>query len=85
MISLVDDALIEQMRQKLGRDTGRELPEIGNREEDSRARRIASYLDLLDDLVDDHEVTRMEIGFRLLSTLGTGRRKRSRPVRGSKV
>jgi hypothetical protein len=53
VISLVDDALIEQMRHKLSRDAGRELPEIGNREEDSRARRIASYLDLLDDLVSE--------------------------------
>jgi hypothetical protein len=53
VISLVDDALIEQMRQKLGRAAGRDLPEIGVRQEDSRARRIASYLDLLDDLVEE--------------------------------
>jgi hypothetical protein len=58
VISLVDDALIEQMRHKLGRDSGRPVDEIGHREEDSRARRIASYLDLLDDLVSD-QVERM--------------------------
>ncbi len=50
-ISLVDDVLIEQMRKRISGDTGLPFQEIGDREEDSRAKRITSYLNLLDDVV----------------------------------
>jgi hypothetical protein len=46
------------MRQKLGRTFGRECPAIAERDDDARARRIASYLDLLDDLVE-HQIERV--------------------------
>jgi len=51
VVSLVDDVLIEQMRQRLSRLSGRTYAEIGNDEEDSRARRITSYLNMMDDMV----------------------------------
>ena len=48
VISLVDDALIEQMRQRISEEAGEEFTPIGAREDDARARRITAYLDLLD-------------------------------------
>ena len=50
-ISLVDDVLIEQMRRRVSQDTGQPFEEIGDRDEDSRARRITSYLNLMDDVI----------------------------------
>ena len=50
-ISLVDDVLIEQMRRRVSQDTGQPFEEIADRDEDSRARRITSYLNLMDDVV----------------------------------
>ena len=52
VVSLVDDVLIEQMRRHLSRDSGREYEEIGQEEDDSRARRITSYLNMMDDMVE---------------------------------
>jgi len=52
VVSLVDDVLIEQMRQRLSRNAGQTCAEIGNNEEDSRARRITSYLNLMDEMVN---------------------------------
>ena len=52
VISLVDDVLIEQMRQRLSRDSGQEYQEIPANEEDSRAKRITSYLNLMDEMID---------------------------------
>ena len=53
VISLVDDVLIEQMRQKLSRDCGPpRLRRSAPRHEDSRAHRITSYLDMMDELVE---------------------------------
>ncbi len=52
VVSLVDDVLIEQMRQRLSRDSGQDYEEIGPDEEDSRARRITSYLNMMDDMVE---------------------------------
>ncbi len=49
VISLVDDKLIAQMHRRLGRELGEESEPVGAREEDSRARRITDYLNLLDD------------------------------------
>jgi hypothetical protein len=51
VVSLVDDTLIEQMRQLICRRHGRPCTAIGADEEDVRARRITAYLDLLHDLV----------------------------------
>jgi hypothetical protein len=51
VVSLVDDVLIEQMRQYHCEKEGEPYEEIGNKEEDARARRITAYLNLLDILV----------------------------------
>ena len=48
VISLVDDVLIEQMRRFHCEKEGEPYEEIGNEEEDARARRITAYLNLLD-------------------------------------
>jgi hypothetical protein len=52
VVSLVDDVLIEQMRQKICLETGTKFEAIGKRDEDSRARRITSYLDLMHELIE---------------------------------
>lgn len=51
VISLVDDVLIEQVRKYHSERLGLPYEPIGNRDEDSRARRITAYLDMLDDEV----------------------------------
>ena len=51
VISLVDDSLIEQMRRFHLEQEGEPYDEIRGDEEDSRARRITAYLDLVDRLV----------------------------------
>jgi len=51
VISLVDDALIEQMRKFHCEREGEPYDEIADRDEDARARRITAYLDLVDRLV----------------------------------
>ena len=50
-ISLVDDDLIEQMRELHCRKAGEPYEPIATRDRDARARRITAYLDLLDRLV----------------------------------
>jgi len=52
-LSLVDDSLIEQVRANLCRRFGRPFEAIPRLSEDSRARRITAYLDLLHDLVEE--------------------------------
>jgi len=52
VVSLVDDVLIEQMRKRLTRDSGQDYQEICSNEEDSRAKRITSYLNMMDDMVE---------------------------------
>ncbi len=52
VVSLVDDVLIEQMRSRLSRDNGQEYEEIPENSEDSRARRITSYLNMMDGMVE---------------------------------
>ncbi|MDA3939653.1 MAG: hypothetical protein PF693_10120 [Spirochaetia bacterium] len=52
VISLVDDALIEQMRKFHSEKNDIEYTPILKGDEDWRARRITSYLNLLDDLID---------------------------------
>jgi hypothetical protein len=51
VVSLVDDALIEQVRARLCADHGEPYEPIGEDQDDARARRITAYLDLLHDLV----------------------------------
>ncbi len=51
VISLVDDVLIEQMRKFHCQKEGEPYEEISNHSEDARARRITSYLNLIDRLV----------------------------------
>src|SRR5450830_598380 len=51
VISLVDDVLIEQMRRFHSENAGEPYEEIGNKDEDARARRITAYLNLLDRLI----------------------------------
>lgn len=51
VVSLVDDILIEQMREFYCKKHGLEFVEISWREEDSRANRVKSYLELMGDLL----------------------------------
>ena len=51
VISLVDDVLIEQVRQRICKEHGEPCEPIKDNAEDARARRITAYLDLLDKLV----------------------------------
>ena len=51
VISLVDDLLIEQMRKLYCEKSGEPYKEISNNDEDTRARRITAYLNLIDRLV----------------------------------
>ncbi len=53
VVSLVDDVLIEQMRQKVTEAAGRAFAAIGPRDEDARAHRITAYLDLMNELVQE--------------------------------
>ncbi len=52
VISLVDDVLIEQVRRYHCRQSGEPYDPIDNKAEDSRARRITEYLNLLHRLVE---------------------------------
>lgn len=58
-ISLVDDELIEKMRKLYTKKFGIAYEEITNQEEDSRARRITAYLNLLQDIVM-HQITQLK-------------------------
>ncbi|MFT5232846.1 MAG: hypothetical protein ACI9UQ_000871 [Candidatus Krumholzibacteriia bacterium] len=53
VVSMVDDVLIEQMRSMLSKNADVPFEAIETGEEDSRARRITAYMDLLDTLVKD--------------------------------
>jgi hypothetical protein len=53
VVSIVDDMLIEQTRQRVARRFGKAAVPIGRREDDHRARRITAYLDLLDEIVHE--------------------------------
>lgn len=53
VISLVDDALIEEMRQYYCGITGKKYVPITKYEDDSRARRITAYLDLVGQIVKE--------------------------------
>jgi len=52
VVSLVDDVLIEQMRKKLSSDDGCTYEEIKSGDDDSRANRITSYLNMMDDKIN---------------------------------
>ena len=51
VVSVVDDMLIEQVRKRVCQSHGMPYLEIAADEEDSRARRITAYLDLLHEIV----------------------------------
>ncbi len=53
VVSLVDDVLIEQMRRRVSGDANQPFEEIKAKEDDSRARRITSYLNLMDDVIQN--------------------------------
>lgn len=53
VVSIGDDILMEQMRQHHSERLGLEFEPIGPLEDDSRARRITAYLNLLHDQVND--------------------------------
>lgn len=53
VLSLVDDDLIERIRGHLSESIGQPFTPIARRDPDSRARRIAAYLDLLHDQVQE--------------------------------
>ncbi len=53
VISLVDDDLIERMRKVYSKKMGIEFRPIEEKEEDSRAKRITAYLDLIHEVVED--------------------------------
>ncbi|MBI5415996.1 MAG: hypothetical protein HZA29_04190, partial [Candidatus Omnitrophica bacterium] len=53
VISIVDDCLIEDMRKYHSELRGKEYVPITKEDEDSRARRITAYLNLVDDIVQD--------------------------------
>ncbi len=53
VISLVDDDLIERMRKVYSKKMGIEFRPIEEKEEDSRAKRITTYLDLIHEVVED--------------------------------
>ena len=51
VVSLVDDIFLEQVRKRIALDHGRPFIAIGDYDEDSRARRITAYLNLLQELI----------------------------------
>jgi len=51
VVSLVDDVLLEQMRERLCEEHDEAYEAIADGDEDARARRITAYLDLLDLLI----------------------------------
>ena len=53
VISLVDDVLIEQMRKFYAHHFGRAYEPIGKADEDSRAKRITAYLNLVHEVVSE--------------------------------
>ena len=62
VVSLVDDVLIEQMRKRLARDSGGKYSEIISGDQDSRARRITSYLNTMDEMIE-RQVDRLRSSF----------------------
>ncbi|MCF6361585.1 MAG: hypothetical protein L3J29_12595 [Cyclobacteriaceae bacterium] len=53
VISLVDDLLIEKMREFYSKNINEPFHEISNKIEDYRAKRITAYLNLVDKIVED--------------------------------
>ena len=51
VVSLVDDIFLEQVRKRIALDHDRPFVAIGDYDEDSRARRITAYLNLLQELI----------------------------------
>lgn len=53
VISIIDDMLVEQTRHRVAKNFSREAEPIGLKEDDSRARRITAYLNLVDEIVEE--------------------------------
>lgn len=53
VISIVDDLLLEQIREYYCKQTDREYKNIGRTADDGRARRITAYLDLVHEIVEE--------------------------------
>lgn len=53
VISIIDDEIIEKMKNFYSRTFGLGYPQISRKTEDCRARRITAYLDMVDDIVNE--------------------------------
>jgi hypothetical protein len=53
VISIIEDELIEQVREFHSKNSGREYIKISDQEEDYRARRITAYLNLVNEIVNE--------------------------------
>ncbi|HPF36606.1 MAG TPA: hypothetical protein PLH84_14365 [Candidatus Krumholzibacteria bacterium] len=71
VVSLVDDRLIEQMRQKVSGALGRAYEAIAERDDDARARRITAYLDLMHDEVQAQMARMKAMAFEAGNELST--------------
>lgn len=66
VISIVDDMLIEDVREHYARESGEEFEPIPKYSEDARARRITSYLDLVSRIIkrqmDEMQISAFKVG-----------------------
>ncbi len=69
--SIVDDIAIERIRAFYHDKMGKPYQEINKNEEDSRAKRITAYLNMMQDLIDDEFETIKHAGFAEGSKLNT--------------
>ncbi len=64
VISIVDDILIEKMREHYSRVYGRPYDAIQQKDEDPRARRITAYLNLVHQIVQEQWAHAQELATR---------------------
>jgi len=69
VISLVDDMLLEKMRKTYCRKHNRMYAEISDKIDDFRAKRITSYLNLINDLIDEKFEEIKKISFEKMDVL----------------
>lgn len=69
VMSIVDDALQEKLREHYSQEHGRTYERIGDHDPDARARRITAYLDMIDRLVAEQTEDMLREGFTPDSTL----------------
>ncbi len=63
VMSIVDDTLLEKLREHYSKEHGLDFSPIADNEHDARARRITAYLDLIDTLVADQVTEMKRAGF----------------------